>query len=118
MEVWTIEFTFRLMMLKNDRGYNKKRGQGGGGEIVTQRLRVVIGFRFGFLDLGSCSCSGFGVGVLENGGETGKEILYTHPRNLSFDGGMWYGKRAREIGCLVGWLGRVSELVDKLGTSR
>ena len=56
--------------------------------MVTQRLRVVLGFGFGFfLDLGSCSCSGFGVGVLENGGETGKEILYTHPRNLGFDPG-------------------------------
>ena len=100
-------------MLKNDRGYNKKRGWGGGGEIVTQRLRVVLGFGFGFLGLGSCSCScsGFGVGVLENGGETGKEILYTHPRNLSFDGGMWYGKRAQEMGCLVGKLCRVNRVV-------
>ena len=49
---------------------------------------MVIGFRFGFfLDLGSCSGPGFGVGVLENGGETGKETPYTHPRNLSFDRG-------------------------------
>ena len=61
---------------------------------MTQRLRVVIGFRFRFfLDLGSCSCScscsgfGVGVGVLENGGETGKETPYTHPRNLGFDRG-------------------------------
>ena len=65
----------------------------------------ILGFGFVFGVRGSGFGVGVGVGVLENGGETGKEILYTHPRNLSFDGGMWYGKRAQEMGCLVGKLG-------------